>query len=307
MYVITGGSGYVGARAAELLLKEVPADQLILTSRNPAALQSFADRGVTVRAADFRDVEQTTEAFRGGKRLLMISTMEVGEERRRQHSNAIEAAKRAGIEYIAYTSYLGTDDPSNDAFVVHDHRHTEQEILRSGLSWNVMRDSQYADAMAIEHAAMSLVTGRSIGNAGDGQVGFVARDDVAAVAVALLLGKGEPNRGYDVTGPELLTQRQVGELIAEISGAPLEIVNLSDEEMYAMWDAAGVPREATDDFSHSPVPWCSHDMVTFGEAIREGRMARLSDTVQQLTGHRGKTMREVMIEASANWPPAAQA
>lgn len=66
MYVIAGGGGYVGARTAELLLTEVPTDELILTSRHVAALQSFADRGVSVRAADFRDLEQTTEAFRGG-------------------------------------------------------------------------------------------------------------------------------------------------------------------------------------------------------------------------------------------------
>jgi NAD(P)H dehydrogenase (quinone) len=302
MYVITGVGGYVGSRAAELLLKEVPADQIIVTSRNAEVLQQWADRGVTARTADYRDLELTTEAFRGGTRLLVISAMDVGPERRRQHSNAVAAAKAAGVQYVVYTSFIGADDPTNDALVTQDHRHTEQEILASGLEYNFARNNQYADAMAVEHATISIQSGRSVSNSADGGIGFVARDDVAAVLVALLLGKGEPNRGYDVTGPELLTMKEVAELESALSGVPLEIVDLSDDEMYALWDSIGVPRQATDDFTNSPVPWCSDDMVSFGRAIREGRLAVLTDTVQELTGSRPIRLRDLMVAAAANWP-----
>jgi NAD(P)H dehydrogenase (quinone) len=302
MYVITGVSGYVASRAAELLLKEVPADQVVVTSRDPGVLRQWADRGVTARRADYRDLDLTTEAFRGGTRLLMISAMDVGPERRRQHSNAVAAARAAGVQYVVYTSFIGADDPTNDALVTQDHRHTEQEILASGLQYNFARNSQYADAMAVEHATISIQSGRSVSNSGDGGIGFVARDDVAAVLVALLLGKGEPNRGYDVTGPELLTMREVAELESALSGVPLEIVDLSDDEMYAMWDSIGVPRQATDDFTDSPVPWCSDDMVSFGRVIREGRLAVLTDTVEELTGARPVRLRDLMEAASQNWP-----
>ena len=302
MYVVTGVSGHVGSAVAELLLEAVPAEQLIFTSRDEAALERWAERGVDVRVADFDDVAATTEAFRGGDALLLISTMLVGPVRRRQHANAIEVARAAGITRIVYTSYLGTDDPANQALVTEDHRFTEQAIFDSGLTWNIMRNSQYAEAMAEQQAAMAITTGQSIGNTGDGAVSFVSRDDVAAVAAALLLGRGEPNTAYDVTGPEALTYREIGELIAEISGRPIEIVDLTDEQMYAMWDAAGVPRQSTGDFSASPVPWCSDDMVSFGANIRAGNLARVTDAVPALTGRPGTRMRDLMVRASAAWP-----
>ena len=141
--------------------------------------------------------------------------------------------------------------------------------MDSGIGWNFLRNSQYADAMAEEQAAMAVGSGKSIGNTADGKVAFVARDDVAAVGVELLLGGGTPNTAYDITGPELLTYAQVGELIQEVSGRDIEIIDLTDEQMYAMWDAIGVPRESTGDFSKSPVPWCSDDMVSFGRSIRK--------------------------------------
>jgi len=132
-----------------------------------------------------------------------------------------------------------------------------------------MRNSQYGDAMAENQAAIAITTGKSIGNAGDGRVAFIARDDVAAVAAALVSGVGERNRAYDVTGPESVSWNDVAALVAELSGAKVEVVDLTDEQMYAMWDSLGVPREATGDFSRSPVPWCSDGMVSLGrEALK---------------------------------------
>ena len=136
----------------------------------------------------------------------------------------------------------------------------------------------------------------------DGQVAFVARDDVAAVAAAILLGAGEPNTGYDVTGPDLITYREVGEMISELSGAPIAIVDLTDDEMYAMWDALGVPRDASGDFSRSPVPWASDGMVTFGRMIRAGHLARVTDVVERFTGRKPRALRDLMIERQPGWP-----
>jgi NAD(P)H dehydrogenase (quinone) len=125
---------------------------------------------------------------------------------------------------------------------------------------------------------------------------------VAATAAALMLGRGRRDVAYDVTGPEAVTWRQVAALITEFSGVPIEVVDLTDDEMYAMWDALGVPRAATGDFSRSPVPWCSDGMVSLGRAIRMGQLSTVTDTVEELTGHRPKTLRELMKEKAPSWP-----
>lgn len=306
MFVITGVSGYVGNAVAEILHARVPADRMIVTSRNQEVLDRWAERGVSARRADYDDRDALREAFTGGERLFMVSGMEVGPNRQRQHRNVVEAAQAAGIRHIVYTSFIGTERPDVTSHEVADHKFTEKLIMDSGMSWNMLRNNQYADAMAENQAVIAITSGQSIGNTADGKVAFVARDDVAAVGAEVLLGAGEPNTGYDVTGPEMFTYREVGEMIIELSGAPIEIVDLTDDEMYAMWDALGVPREATGDFSRSPVPWCSDGMVSFGRMVRAGTMAKVTDVVERFTGRKPRRLRDLMLERRSSWPVASQ-
>jgi NAD(P)H dehydrogenase (quinone) len=306
MYAVTGVGGYVGAQTARRLMEKVPASQIIVTSRNDAVLAEWRAKGVQARKADYDDKAAMIEAFRGADALFMVSAMQVGAVRRVQHRNAIEAAKAAGVKRIVYTSFLGAGDPAIDSFEIADHRYTEGLILESGLSWNFMRNSQYGDAMAENQAAIAISTGKSIGNTGNGRVAFITRDDVAATAAALLAGAGERDRAYDVTGPASVSWSDVAALITEISGVPIEVVDLTDEQMYAMWDALGVPREATGDFSRSPVPWCSDGMVSLGREIRLGHLSTVTDQVEKLTGQKPRTLRELMLEKRATWPAAGK-
>jgi NAD(P)H dehydrogenase (quinone) len=301
-YVVTGVGGYVGAQTARRLLELVPAAEITVTSRNEAVLREWRAKGVRGCKADYDDKPAMIEAFRGAEAVFLVSAMQVGEVRRAQHRNAIEAAQEAGVKRLVYTSFLGAGDPNIDSFEIADHRYTEGLILASGLGWNFMRNSQYGDAMAENQAAIAISTGKSIGNAGNGRVAFITRDDVAAVAAALMAGRGERNKAYDVTGPAAVSWNDVAAMITEISGVPVEVVDLTDEQMYAMWDSLGVPREATGDFSRSPVPWCSDGMVSLGRAIRLGHLATVSNTVEQLTGRKPRSLRELMQEKAPSWP-----
>lgn len=304
MYAVTGVGGYIGAAVVENLLRDgVPPGQIRVTSRNEDTLARWRDRGVDVRRADFNDKAALIEAFRGVGHLFMVSTMEAGPSRQRQHRNAVEAAQEAGVAHIVYTSFLNTEKPQVNSFEVADHKLTERLIQDSGMHWNFLRNNQYADAMAENQAAIAISSGKAIGNTGGGRVGFVARDDVAAVAAKLLQAKGEPDTAYDVTGPEALSYSEVADLIKELSGAEFEVIDLTDDQMYAMWDSLGVPREATGDFSRSPVPWCSDGMVSFGRMIRDGHLDVVTDVVERFTGHKPRTLRALMLERRHAWPP----
>ena len=307
VYAVTGVGGYIGSAVVENLLQDgVPPQQIRVTSRNEETLARWRARGVQVHRADFNDPAALREAFRGAQRVFMVSTMEVGPVRQRQHRNAVEAAREAGVEHIVYTSFLNAGKPHVSSFELTDHQFTEQLIQGSGMRFNFMRNNQYADAMAENQANIAISTGRSIGNTGKGRVGFVSRDDVAAVAAKLLQGKGEPDTGYDVTGPEAIDYGQVAALIKDLSGAQFEVIDLTDEQMYAMWDSLGVPREATGDFSKSPVPWCSDGMVSFGRMIREGHLDVVTDVVERFTGRKPKSLRQLMIERRSTWPKPAR-
>jgi NAD(P)H dehydrogenase (quinone) len=101
--IITGASGHLGRRTAELVLERAPASEVVLTTRRPETLAELAARGAEVRIADFDRPETLAEAFAGGERLLLISTDAVG-RRVHQHLAAIDAAARAGVRHVDYTS-----------------------------------------------------------------------------------------------------------------------------------------------------------------------------------------------------------
>jgi len=305
LYVVTGVGGYIGAAVVENLLNDgVDPAQIRVTSRNEQTLAAWRARGVDARRADFNDRPALVQAFQGADHLFMVSTMEAGPSRQQQHRNAVAAAVEAGVKHIVYTSFLTAGNPAVDTLEVADHKLTERLIRDSGIAWNFLRNNQYGDAMAENQAAIAISSGKSIGNTGAGRVGFVSRDDVAAVAARVLQGRGEANVVYEVTGPEAIDFRQVALLIQELSCAKFEIIDLTDEQMYAMWDSLGVPREATGDFSRSPVPWCSDGMVSFGRMVREGHLDKVTDVVERFTGRKPKSLRTLMLERRHLWPAA---
>src|SRR5690242_19585676 len=122
--IVTGASGQFGRAAAEALMQRKDPAELILVTRNPDRLAEFARRGAQVRQGDFDDPAALANAFEGGRSMLLISTARVG-GRIAQHRAAIEAARAAGVEHIAYTSSTGIS-PDNPAIVVRDHMATEE-------------------------------------------------------------------------------------------------------------------------------------------------------------------------------------
>jgi NAD(P)H dehydrogenase (quinone) len=301
MIIVTGANGAFGRAAAARLIERVPRGQLILTSRTPQKLADFAARGAQVRFADFDDPASLRTAFAGGTKMLLISTARVG-TRVGQHKNAIDSAAAAGVRHIAYTSVLSAARPDNPALVKRDHRATEEHLERSGVGWTFLRDSQYAEAIALAMVPPALAAGRKPDNCGEGRVAFVSRDDCVACATEVLLQQGHENRAYDLTGPELLTIPQALRMASEIAGKPIVLEPVDDEGMFAYFDSLGIPRHASDIAPQGPIPWSSDDMVTFGRSIREGFFDIQSDHVQRITGRKPLSLREIMLRHRVAWP-----
>lgn len=298
--IITGASGQFGRATAERLLSELPASELILTTRKPASLADLAARGAQVRYADFDDESSLPAAFSGGRRMLLISTARVG-SRVQQHANAIRAAVAAGVAHITYTSVLGAAAPGNPAIVTLDHRATEKLIENSGARWTILRDSQYSEAVAGAIVPAALSAGGVPDNSHDGRIAFVSREDCVACACAALLRPEEENEAYDITGPELLSIPLAIQLASKVSGVPIQYKYASDEEMFAYFDGLGVPRHASDTPTGNPIPWSSDDMVSFGRSIREGYFNVLSDSVEKLTGRKPRSLLSVFQQFAPGW------
>lgn len=296
--VITGASGNYGRGLTDRLVAQGRAADLILITRKPEKLADRAAQGCTVRYGDYDKPETLAEAVRGGERMLLISGTRVG-ARVEQHKAAIDAAAAGGVKHIAYTSFIGIDDPANPAEVRHDHIETERLIKASGCAWTMLRDAHYADSMILMAGPGVMQSGKWFSNAGEGREAMVWRDDCIESAVAVLTGEGHEGQVYNITGPELQTFREVSAIMAEVTGRPVEYVSLDDDAQYAMFDAMGIPRRPVDDQEINGIPWNSDDMVSFGRAIREGYLELRTDDVERLTGRKPRSVRQ-MIEENAD-------
>jgi NAD(P)H dehydrogenase (quinone) len=281
--VITGASGQLGRRAAELLLEQHDPSGVVLLTRNPDGLADLAARGADVRRADFGDPASLPAAFAGATRVLLISTDVVG-ERVEGHSAAIDAAVAAGASLIAYTSIPNTTE-SNPAAVVPDHAATEQALRDSGAGWTFLRNALYSEYRIPEFQG-AAASGTFAYNSGDGASAYVSREDCAAAAVAVLLGGDEQaGKAYDITSAEAFTGAQLAELYASVSGKPVQAAPVDDATFVAGLEAHGIPAPA------------AQLIASFGRAIREGQLDQVSTAVQDLTGRAPIALRDVLAAA----------
>ncbi len=301
--VITGASGAFGRMAAERLLTKIAPSELVLVTRNPAALADFAARGAQVRFGDFDKPESLRDGFKGADKLLLISTLDVGERRRRQHRIAIEGAMAANVRHVIYTSSVGIH-PRSPAFVIEDHLFTEEALRHSGLQFTFLRDAQYAEVITTMIAPPAVASGEWFSSAADGCMAFISKQDCVECAVAVLTSPGHEGAVYEITGPELLTFGDCARLAAEVTGKPIRFVTVSHEAMLARFDAAGVPRRHIEGTVHKAAgAWGSEEMMSYERAIREGYFAVASHHVKLLTGRPARSLRQV-YEATRSALPA---
>ncbi|HEY8519840.1 MAG TPA: NAD(P)H-binding protein [Gammaproteobacteria bacterium] len=284
--VITGASGQLARRVAELVLESCPAERLVLVTRTPDALAHFARRGVGVRFGDFAQPESLPAAFAGGTRMLLVSATDL-ERRTEQHAAAIAAAAQAGVAHVIYTSGL-SPAPPNPAAVAPSHYATEQRLQASGLRWTILRNSLYAEFQAVE-ARRAAESGVLVHNRGEGRVAYVSREDCAAAAAAVLLGEGHEGAIYDITGPEAFGAAELAALYEELTGKTIEVVDLDD--------GAFVERLVGDAADDDHLKYGAELVASFGRSIREGFMASCTDAVARLAGRPARTLRETLAAA----------
>lgn len=235
--LVTGATGKLGSKVISSLLKSVAAEDLAVSVRNPNKAEELRELGVDVRHGDFDHPDTLDHAFKDVDRLLIISTDGDNETRIRQHGNAVQAAERAGVKFIAYTSIANATDSEN--LMAPPHVATEAAIIKTGIPYTFLRNNWYLEneigSIQAVKAGAPWAT-----SAGDGKVGWALQQDYADAAAAVLTGSGHENKVYELSGP-LLTQEQLASAVGKVLDKPIEVKQVSDEEYAEIMKSAGVP------------------------------------------------------------------
>ncbi len=237
MIAITGATGHLGQLTVTELLKTVPASQLVAIVRNPAKAESLAQQGVTIRQAEYTDRAALTAALEGVEKLLLISSSEVG-QRATQHRNVIDAAKAAGVKFIAYTSLLHADRSPLGLHV--EHVDTEQYLAASGIPYALLRNGWYSENY-LASVPLALAHGVFIGSAGEGKIASATRADYAAAAAKVISSEGHAGKVYELAGDEAWTLSELAAALSKQSGKPVVYQNLSEADFAEALKGAGLP------------------------------------------------------------------
>ena len=234
--VVTGATGRLGRLSVEAPLRRgVPAAQTTATGRRIEALADLEDQGVTVRRADYTDPLSLEESLAGANRLLLVSSSEVG-QRTQQRANAIDAAKEAGVELLAYTSIPKADTSS--LLLAEEHRATEALLTDSAIPYVLLRNSWYIENYAgqlpnyLEHGIA--------GAAGQGRISAATRADFAEAAAAAVSEDGHAGATYELGG-QAFTMAELAAVVSEVTGQSVGYTDMPVEQYAQVLVRAGLP------------------------------------------------------------------
>lgn len=232
MIVVTGATGQLGRLVVEGLRKQ--GADVVAGARNTSA-----DLGVEVRELDYDRPETIEPALAGADQVLLISGNEPG-KRIPQHTAVVDAAKRAGVRHLVYTSAPHAD--TTPLVLAPEHKATEEAIRASGLPFTFLRNGWYHENY-LDTIRQGADTGEIVGAAADGTVASASRQDFADAAVAVLTGTGHENKVYELTGDTAWTFPQLAAEIGAVAGKPVTYRNLPAAEFRQFLVDQGTPAE----------------------------------------------------------------
>ncbi|GAB88871.1 NmrA family NAD(P)-binding protein [Gordonia rhizosphera] len=236
-YAVTGATGGFGSAAVTALISRgvTPAD-IVAVVRNAEKAAALRAAGVQVRVADYRHASAFEQALAGVDRLLLVSGNEFG-QRLSQHTNVVEAAQKAGVGLIAYTSILRADN--SPLALATEHIATEKVLADSGIPVILLRNGWYSENY-LRSAPAAIEGGVLYGSARDGAVAPAARADYAdAAAAALISGRG--GEVFELVGSQHLSYADIAAAFAEVSGKAVRYQDLPESDYAAALTRAGIP------------------------------------------------------------------
>ncbi len=237
MILVTGATGQLGKLVIASLIEKIPAKSIIAAVRNVEKAKDLAELGVQVRLADYNDPDSWETAMQGAEKVLLISSSEIG-KRTQQHRTVIDAAKRANVKLLAYTSILHAD--TSVLGLAGEHRETEAAIRDSGLPYTLLRNSWYTEnyVMSIPSA---LALGALYGCAGEGRISSAARIDYAEAAAVVLASENHEGKTYELAGDDAYNLSEFAAELSRQTQKSIAYVNLPEEAYKKALLDAGLP------------------------------------------------------------------
>lgn len=278
MILITGATGQLGNAVVEQLAKRMPANEIVAFVRDEGKAAELKAKGVHVAVGTYDDIASLDRAMQGVEKVLLISGTE--QNRIQQHQNVVDAAKRAGVKLLAYTSRAvkGQDAATNP--LMEGHFATEAYLMQSGLTYALLRNALYMDVIPLYVGGANVFeTGIHLPT-GDGKVSFALRSELGEAIANLLVDGAIASGIHELTAGEAWSYYDVAAALSELSGKNVTYTPVERAEFEARMRQRGLP-ERTIQFS-----------LNFHNEVRNGLLDEVSPEMEHLLGRKPASLKD---------------
>jgi NAD(P)H dehydrogenase (quinone) len=278
MILVTGATGHLGTAVITNLLKKISANQIAALVRDESKAATFKEQGVDIRIGNYDDTASLDRAMQGIEKVLLIAGTDE-EKALQQHQNVVDAAKKAGVQYIAYTSRNLKDPNTLTNKLMVRHFQTEDCIKASGLNYVLFRNALYMDTIPVFVGERVFDTGINLPT-GDGRVSFALRSEMGEAIANVLLESDRDNRIYQLTSSDSYTFKDVATTLADLSGKDVSYTPVQKLVFEAQMKERGVPETMV------------QRIVGFLTDIKNGQEEEISPDMENLLGRKPASLKQ---------------
>ena len=279
VYLITGATGNVGSLVVERLIAR--GDRPRVFVRNAEKARARYGESVDVFTGDLADAETLRPALAGADALFLVNS---GPELAAFDELAAKAAKDAGVRHLVKLSSYDAREQNVGTGVW--HAAGEAAIRATGIPFTFVQPSGFM-VNALWWAPSIKAEGVVRSATGEGRIPFIHSDDMADIAVKALTMPDYIGESLPITGPEALSYADMTAKIGAAIGRTLRIEPISDDEECRKMVSRGEPAEIV----------TAH--LSIYRAIRGGRLAAVTNTVERVLGRKAITFDQWVRENAA--------
>ena len=277
-YLITGATGDVGSKVVNHLLQRGNRPRVFV--RNAQKAQALFGHRVDIFVGDLGEPASFRSALEGVDELFLVNS---GPQIPVLDELAAKAAKAAGVRHLVKLSSM---DVQHGLAIGAWHELGEAAIRASGISFTFVQPTGFMSNL-LAWAKSIKTEGIVRASTGEGRRAFIHSEDIAAVATAALTMPEYDGESLPITGPEALTFAEATAKIASAIGKELAFQPISDQEAGQRYSV--VSGSAAETEAH----------VSLWRAIREGRLATVTDNVERILGRKPIPLDQWAIENAA--------
>ncbi len=235
LYVITGASGHIGHRIAEILLSEKKRVRAV--GRNAQKLKDLGDKGAEIFIGNVESTEDMCRAFEGAKAVFLMIPPNYQAENFRHYQNIVseafaKALKASGTRYAVSLSSIGAHRSDKLGLINGLHDHEARMNMLAGVHFVHLRPAYF---MENHLTSLGLIKQASINGGAmkaDLAIPQIATSDIAEVAARYLSKLDFAGQVvHELLGPKDLSPQEATAILGQAIGkADLKYVQFSYED-----------------------------------------------------------------------------